>query len=237
MRKKKVSLAWGALGSFLISWIVVLPARAESITLPSATELHVVLETGLTTKGSKVGDPFRARLVMPVFVNQSEALPIGAVVEGKVASLKGPGRVKGKAQMQLRPETITLPDGRSFSLAASITGAQTGDEIDVDPKEGTVSRSDKEGMDARKTASGAAMGAGIGAMTAGGTGALVGAGAVGAVMLLRQVLKRGKDADLPAGSEIILELSRPVSIPRMEEVSPPPKPALRRSSSSGSVSP
>ena len=81
------------------------------------------------------------------------------------------------------------------------------------------------------------MGAGIGAMTGGGKGALIGAGAVGAIAVLHQILKRGKDANLPAGSEVVLELNRAVSIPMMEEVAPSDRPTLRRSSSSESAKP
>ena len=224
-------LSW-ALLSLFVCWTASVPARAESVTLPAGAQLHVVMETTLTTKGSKAGDSFRARLVIPMFVNEREALPVGTVIEGTLASLQAPGRVKGKAEMQLRPEKILLPDGRDFSLAATLTDAQTGDDLDVDSKEGTVSRSGKDGMDVKQTAGGAVMGAGLGTMVGGGKGALIGAGAVGAIAVLRQVFKRGKDADLPAGSEIVLELNRPVAIPLMEEVAPPDRPALRRSNSS-----
>lgn len=216
------------LSGFLVAVSATVPGRAASITLPTGTKLHVVLETTLTTKASKEGDPFRARLVIPVFANEREALPIGTVIAGKVANLQAPGRVKGQAEMQLRPETVTLPDGRDFSLAATITDAQTGDELAVDPAEGTVSRSGKEGMDVGGTAQGAGMGAVIGGMTAGGKGALIGAGAMVTVAVLRQIFKRGKDAELPAGSEIVLELNRAIAIPLMEEVPP------SRSRSSGS---
>ena len=212
-------LSW-TLSSLLVALSVASAGRAESITLPVGTRMHVVLETTLTTKASKEGDPFRARLVIPVFANEREALPLGTVIEGTVASLQAPGRVRGQAEMQLRPETIYLPDGRDFSLAASITDAQTGDEIDVDSAEGTISRSGKEGMNVGGTAQGAAMGAVIGGLTGGGKGALIGAGAMAAVAGLVQVFRRGRDAELPAGSEIILELNRGIEIPSMEEVPP-----------------
>ncbi len=212
-------LSW-TLSSLLVALSVATAGRAESITLPVGTQMHVVLETTLTTKASKEGDPFRARLVIPVFANEREALPLGTVIEGTVASLQAPGRVRGRAEMQLRPETIYLPDGRDFSLAASITDAQTGDEIDVDSAEGTISRSGKEGMNVGGTAQGAAMGAVIGGLTGGGKGALIGAGAMATVAALVQVFKRGRDAELPAGSEIILELNRDIEIPLMEEVPP-----------------
>jgi len=235
MRKRSLMLSGmlsGILSGLLAALSAAIPVRAESITLPVGTKLHVVLETTLTTKASKEGDPFRARLVIPVFANEREALPLGAVIEGKVAAVQGPGRVKGEAEMQLRPETIYLPDGRDFDLAATITDAQTGDEIDVDPAEGTVSRSGKEGMDVGGTAQGAGMGAVIGGLTAGGKGALIGAGAMATVAVLRQIFKRGKDAELPAGSEIVLELNRDIAIPLMEEV--PPSSRRREASSEAS---
>lgn len=232
----KSSLILGVLSILLVSGSAIVPARAESITLPLGTKLRVVLETGLTTKGSKVGDPFRARLVIPVFANEREALPVGTVIEGKLASLQAPGRVRGQAEMQLRPEKFILPDGRDFSLAATLSDAQTGDDLEVDSAEGTVSRSGKEGMDVKGTAGGAVMGAGIGGMVGGGKGALIGAGAIATVAVLRQIFKRGRDAELPAGSEIVLELNRDVSIPLMEEV-PVERPQLRRSDAEKPVEP
>ena len=219
MKRLSSMLTW-ILTSLLVAWNVTLPAHAESITLTTGAKLHMVLETTLTTKTSKVGDPFRARLVIPVFANEREALPIGTVIEGTVVGLETPGRIRGNAQMQLRPETLHLPDGRDFSFAATISKAQTGDEIDVDSEEGTVSRSGKEGMDVGSTAQGAGMGAVIGGLTAGGKGALIGAGAMATVAVLRQVFKRGRDVELPAGSEIVLELNRDVEIPLMVEVPP-----------------
>jgi hypothetical protein len=197
----------------------------------------MVLETSLTTKGNKVGDPFRGRLVIPVFANERQAIPVGTVVEGKLASLQAPGRVRGSAEMQLRPEKFILPDGRDFTLAATLTEAQTGDELNVDPQEGTVSRTGKEGMDVKGTAGGAVMGGAMGGMVGGGKGALIGAGAIATVAVLRQIFKRGNDANLPAGSEIVLELNRDVSIPLMQEVPPSDRPAIRRSDAEKPVEP
>jgi hypothetical protein len=84
-------------------------------------------------------------------------------------------------------------------------------------------------MDVRGTAGGATTGAILGAVIADqsgasiGTGAAIGAGAIVAVALIRQLFKRGNDASLPAGSEISLQLNRPLSFnPTMEEVPPAP---------------
>lgn len=206
--------------------ILTLPIASQggTLTLPAGAQLTVVMETSLTTKKTKVGDPFRARLVVPVFANQREVLPVGTSIEGTVVNLKGPGRVKGKAQMQLRPDMLYLPDGRDIALGAELKSAQSEDgQVKLDPKEGTIQGGGKKGMDAKKTIGGVGLGAGIGGIAGGGTGAAIGAGAAGTVAILHQVFKRGKDADLPAGSELVLEVTRDVSFSDMQEVPQKPK--------------
>lgn len=214
---------WSILGYALLGLGVA--ANAQVVTLPAGTQLQVVLETYLNTKDSNSGDPFRSRLVMPVFVDEQEVLPIGGIVEGTVVRVKGPGRVGGNAEMQLRPEKITLPSGEVLPLSATITGGSAGENTTVDSEEGTIQGSGKSGMDVRGTAGGATTGAILGAVVANesgasiGTGAAIGAGAVVAVALLRQLFKKGHDAELPAGSEITLSLNRPLSFnPTMQEV-------------------
>ena len=125
--------------------------------------------------------------------------------------LKQPGRVSGKAEMQLRPESLTFPDGTTVDLTATLTGAQAGDDTKVDSEEGTVKASGSEGMDTRGVITSGGTSAVIGGVMGGGTGAIIGAGAVGAIALLSQLFKRGRDAELPPGTEITLELNRPLS--------------------------
>src|SRR4051812_42938564 len=119
-------------------------ARAGTITVPAGTQLQAVLETSLNTKTTQVGDAFRARLVVAVFVNQREALPVGTAVTGTVVNLKGPGRVKGRAEMQLRPEMIYLPDGRDIPLGATLGSAKSEGDERVDAKEGTIKGGGKD---------------------------------------------------------------------------------------------
>ena len=56
-------------------------------------------------------------------------------------------------------------------------------------------------------------------LVGGGQGAAIGAGAAVAVALITQIFKRGKNADLPPGSELTLELNQPLTFnPTMKEV-------------------
>lgn len=210
--------------------VAAVTAPAQVVTLPAGTSLQVVLETYLNTKESKSGDPFRSHVVLPVFVDEQEVLPIGAVVEGTVVRVQGPGRVAGKAEMQLRPEKLTLPNGEVLELAATVTGGRGADNTKVDSEEGTIQGSGKEGINTRGVGTTAATGAVLGGIYGGGQGAAIGAGAVGAIALMHYLFKRGKDAELPAGSELTLELNRSLTFnPTMEEVPPEQRlePAIR----------
>ena len=209
-----------------------LVASAQVVTLPAGTTFQVVLETHLNTKDSKAGDKFKARMVMPVFLQEQEALPVGGLVEGTVVRVQGPGRVAGKAEMQLKPEKITLPSGDVLPLTAAITGGTAGENTTVKSgdEEGTIQGSGKKGPGVRSTggaiATGTIMGAVLENETTGGigAGAAIGAGAVVAAVLLHQIFKKGNDADLPAGSEITLSLNRPLTFnPTMQEVPPKSK--------------
>jgi hypothetical protein len=154
-------------------------------------------------------------------------MPAGTIVEGTVVRVQGPGRVSGKAEMQLRPEKITLPNGDSMELTAAVTGGSGSENTKVDADgEGAIQGSGKDGPGIRSVGTavttGTIMGAVIGDQVgAAGGGALIGAGAVAAAVLLHQLFKRGNDAELPAGSELILQLNRPLQFnPTLQEVEP-----------------
>ena len=203
--------------------IGIVTARAGEMTLPAGAQLHVVLETTLNTKKTQVGDPFRARLVQSVFADEHEVLTVSTLVTGTVVSVTPPGRATGRAEMQLRPEMLYLPDGRDISLTASIHGSTADSDSKIDPTEGSVKAGNKDPIPAKQTAQGAAMGAGIGAAVGGLSGAAIGAGAVGAIAVLHHIMKKGKDAELPAGTELVLEVTRAVEISDMQAVPPKPK--------------
>ena len=205
-------------------WTASPQAVAQVVTLPAGTVLEVVLETHLNTKDARSGDPFKARLVMPVFADGQQALPHDCLIEGTVVRVQEPGRVGGKAELQLKPEKITTPSGDVLPLSAAITGGKAGDSTEVVGKEGTIQASGKDGINKRGTLTQTAMGSIIGANIGGGQGAAIGAGAAVAVAVLTQIFKRGKNADIPPGSELTLELNQALTFnPSMKEVVPEKK--------------
>ncbi|OFV92728.1 MAG: hypothetical protein A3F68_06495 [Acidobacteria bacterium RIFCSPLOWO2_12_FULL_54_10] len=213
---------WWITGWLLIALMAPAVMRGETVKLAAGTPLHVQLETTLSTKTSKPGEAFRARIVYAVFADEREAIPVGSMVEGTIVNLKAPGRTSGEPQIQLRPDSIVFPDGSRAQLTASVTETSGGgDKVEVDSEEGTISSSGKDGVSKGKLATNAATAATLGAIYTGSAeGALIGAGAVGAITLFHYLFKRGKDLEIPAGSELVMELNREFTYTALEDENP-----------------
>lgn len=177
------------------------PASGPSsgpLSLPRETILLVELQSSLSSDASQRGDRFEARVIDP---REFE----GAIVEGRVASVKRPGKVKGTAQMQLSFETIRLPDGRTAQLNADVVeliNMNNRDGAGTVDSEGGVKGKDSTKDDVSKVGAGAGVGAIIGAIFGGGKGAAIGAvigGGVGAGTVLT---KRGEDVRLDRGQQM-----------------------------------
>jgi hypothetical protein len=169
------------------------------LQIPSNTLWRVALLTRLASDISQPGDKFQARVVQP-------DLYAGAIITGRIESVKRAGKVTGSAQMQLSFQQITFPDGRASSFDAQV--------IDVaETNSNNVSRVDGEGGvrgrpttkdSIAKIGGSTAIGATVGAIAGGGTGAAVGA-AVGAGVGIGGVLvARGKDIRLEKGQEMTI---------------------------------
>jgi hypothetical protein len=143
-------------------------------------------------------------------------IPVGSYVKGRVTQVQRPGRVKGKAQLGLRFDEITLPNGITKPLRVTLSGFGGSGNEGFKAKEGKIQGEGSKGKDAEVIAVSAGEGAGIGAVAGisghhSGVGAGVG-GAAGAVGGLVYVLaSRGKEVVLPRGTNLELELAAPLS--------------------------
>ena len=166
------------------------------LSIPRDAVLLVELESSLSSDASQRGDHFEARVIDP---REFE----GAIVEGRVASVKRPGKVKGTAQMQLRFETIRLPDGRTAPFNADVVELinmrDGGSTVD---SEGGVKGKDSTKDDVSRVGAGAGVGAIIGAIFGGGKGAAIGAVIGGSVGASTVLTKRGEDIRLDRGQQM-----------------------------------
>lgn len=188
--------------------LILLATLASAQTLPTGTALKMKLENTLATFSSQGGDPFSARVTEPVILGGKTVVPIGTTVQGRVTRTSEPRRIAGKPTIAIFPETMVLPNGDRFMLNATLVDTDRGRGTDVN-NEGQFKGSGHDGKDVTQIAMGTGGGMLVGGLIGGGKGLLVG-GAIGASATVAHWLGKHRSATLPAGSELVMELSRPL---------------------------
>jgi hypothetical protein len=160
-------------------------------------------------RSSRDGDPFRASLTQPVVVNGQTILPAGATVEGRVTKVNEPRRISGKPTIAILPEAVILPTGERYYLDATLTDTNIkGSDVN---REGQFKGSGHDRRDTIEQGGGTAGGMLVGGLIGGPPGILIG-GAVGAGATTGHWLAKHRSATLPAGTELTLELNRPMNM-------------------------
>jgi hypothetical protein len=181
----------------------------NEMALPVGTAIRMKLETALSTDVTKRGDRFSGRVTEAVKLNGKTIIPVGAAMEGEVFRSEDKRRIKGTPTLDLNPDTVTLPDGQKYMIRASIVDTSNR-KLNVND-EGEIKGEGHDKRDLIELGIGTAAGAGVGAAIGGGKGALIGAG-VGATASVVRWLTKTRTATLNPGTELIMELSRPLQL-------------------------
>ena len=194
----------------LASLILIVGFASGQTALPTGTAVKMKLETSLATFSSKVGDPFSARVTEPVVLDGKTIIPIGATVEGRVTRANETRRIAGKPTIAIFPENLVLPNGDKFVLNASLVDTNAGHGSDVN-SEGQFKGAGHDNRDLTEIGIGTGGGMLIGGLAGGGKGFLIG-GAIGATVTVAHWLGKHRSAMLPAGTEMVMELNRPMTM-------------------------
>lgn len=181
-------------------------AAAGSLAIPRNTILALELLTPLSTDASQRGDRLQARVIEP-------AQYAGYLVEGRVAQVKRPGKVKGTAELQLAFDQIRSNDNRTATLHAELVEVTPigGEHTEID-SEGGVKGRDTTKDDAAKVGAASGVGAIIGLIAGGGKGAAIGAIIGGGVGTAGVMTQRGKDIRLERGQHLKIRTSTDTSV-------------------------
>lgn len=177
-----------------------------SLSIPRNTILALELLTPLSTDASQRGDRLQARVVEP-------AQYAGYIVDGRVAQVKRPGKVKGVAELQLAFDQIRSTDHRTATLHAELLEiTPMGDNDPEVDSEGGVKGRDATKDDAAKVGAASGIGAIIGAIAGGGKGAAIGAIIGGGAGTAGVMTQRGKDIRLEKGQNLKIRTSTDTSV-------------------------
>jgi hypothetical protein len=198
----------------LLSCFAVFSSGAAAAEIPQGAHVLLRMENSLNTRTAQPGDFVYLRTAVPIANAGSIAVPTGSYVQGVVTEAKRSGRVKGRAQLAIRLETLTLASGKVYKFAphlSSVDSGETGQK--VVGSENAVEQAPGKGQDAERIAILAGSGAAIGGLaTQTWKGAGIGAGVGSAVGLATVMLTRGKEVELRQGATLDVVFDRPVSL-------------------------
>ena len=182
--------------------------------IPQGSHVLLRLENSVSTRTAREGDYVYLRTAVPIAANGQIVVPEGSYVQGVVTHSLRSGRVKGKAELAIRIDTLTLPSGKVIKLSPHLNSVDSeGTEQKVDSNENEIKQGSSHGADAARVAELGGTGAAIGGLaTRTWSGAGIGAGVGGAVGLATVLLTRGKEVDLHRGSTMDVVFDRAVPV-------------------------
>ena len=173
------------------------PDTVDELVLPAASVIGLQLETGLTSERAHVEDRVEARVTRDVLVDGRLAIPAGSRVLGSVTQVDRGGKLKDRARLSIRFQTLVLANGDELSLRT----------------EQITREGDAPAADSSRKIGGAAVGGAIlGAILGGGKGAMIGgmAGAGGGTAMV--MAGDRNPATFQPGTIVTARLASPVTV-------------------------
>lgn len=171
-------------------------AAIREITIPAGTRLSLRMGSTVSSRSSHVEQPVQASLRAPVIVNGATVLPSGTAVSGYVTEARRSGRVKGRARIGVRFNTLRVSGTRYTMQTTSIAREAPGTKK----------------ADAVKIGIGAGAGAVTGAIAGGKKGAAIGTAIGGGAGTGVVLATRGKEVALSRGTPVTVRLTAPLTI-------------------------
>jgi hypothetical protein len=185
------------------------PPPVQFVTVASGTKIPLTLKQAITTKSARPGDPVYAQTAFPITKDDQVVIPAGTFVQGEIQRVVRPGRVKGRAELQMSFTSMIFPNGYTVMLPGAVQNTPGSTTNTMKGTEGTIQGDSTKGKDVGTVVGATIPGAGIGAIADGGKGAAIGAASGGILGLATVLLTRGPEVTLGTGDsvEMVLESS------------------------------
>jgi len=189
--------------------------NADQFLVPPGTKVPVSMINSVSTKTASEGERIYLETVFPILANGHVVIPPGSYVAGTVTDVKRPGRLKGRGELYIRFDSLTLPNGVTRDFRARI-GSLDGRAAETrDKAEGKIKSEGNKTGDVKVIGEAAGIGAtggGLAGAAAGhaGMGAGIGAAAGATAGLVGVLVSRGPEAILAKGTTMDMVLDRPL---------------------------
>lgn len=179
--------------------------------LPSGHKLAIELTDGIDSETTQENEIIRAKLVLPIEINNQIVIPEGSEITGKILSLKKSGSWYQNALIEAEFQQIECNTGYNLPIIA---------QIETKDKSGALlgaSGFDRFGKIASTlaftTLGGVLTGFGVGLLTPYALiGAVIGTGVGFLTGCTYLFFQKGESVELPAGTKLIITLQNDVSI-------------------------
>jgi hypothetical protein len=191
----------------------IFPLFCVAAEIPQGSHVLLKMVNSVTTRTAKEGDYVYMQTATPIVSGGQVVVPEGAYVQGVVSHSRESGRVKGRAELGIRIEKITLASGKVIQVNPSLSSVDARGTSQKVDKEREIKQGSDAGRDAARVATLSGAGAAIGGWTdRSWTGAGIGAGVGGGVGLAVVMLTRGREVTLHQGSTIDVVFDRAVPV-------------------------
>jgi len=180
----------------LLSASTLIAAADREVTLPTGTLLRVRLDHSVASDVSRPEDAVHARLANAVVIEGRTAVPAGSEVVGLVTQAAPSGKVKGRARLGVRFDSL-VAGGERYRI-------QTRPWVRVAP---TTKKKDAATIGIPATG-GAIVGGVLGGKKGAAIGATAGGGAGTAVVLSTS----GQEVRLGRGAVLLVRLTDPLTV-------------------------
>jgi hypothetical protein len=171
--------------------------------------------SGIHTQINHVNDPVVAEVLKPVFVQGKLALPPGSLLDGHITMIRNAGHMHRSAELGMRFDRITLPDGQEKPVAAVLAALENPKMLDIHlDSEGHLTSN--RTMSWKTLAGGFTMLGTYGALkiaAVGSAGATVALPLGGAALISYEALwRRGREVNMPPDTQCRLRLNYPLTV-------------------------
>ncbi len=188
------------------------PPEPVELVVPAGTRIPLALRNTVDTRHSHEGDHIYLRTEVPISANDHIVIPQGSFVNGTLTLSKPAGKVKGKAELFIRFDSLVLPNGVTRDFHSRLASADSNARGTVDSEGKVTGERDSKG-DTRTVATTTGVGAGVGGIAGGAahaplTGLGVGAAAGAGAGLAAVLLTKRPEVVLPQGTTLEMILDR-----------------------------